>query len=166
MKPTLYHLLTLWLLLWVQVVSNYYCGGPLFSVQWAFLATLYFGLSRGPWVGECMGFTWGLFLDAASLGSLGVNAMLYAVAGYAAGSMRRQLDASKLWTQCIFSLLASVAYYSVYFLVTRFLSSADEPLRWMYLTVPVLNALVAPVLFHALRYWSHAWDMTTLERDF
>lgn len=158
MKRTLYYSLTLWILLWAEVVSHHYLGGTLFSVQWIFLATLYLGLTRGPWVAEWMGFVWGLLLDAASLGSLGVHAILFALAGYAAGSFRRQLDASKLWTQTIFSWMASVAYFAGYFLMTRFLSANEEPLRWMFLTVPVLNACAAPVVFRALSYWAQAWD--------
>src|SRR5438128_2269023 len=81
MKRILYFVLTLWIFLWAQVVSNHYLGGTLFSVQWILLAVLHFGLIRGPWVGETMGFIWGLLVDASSLGLLGLHAMLYALAG-------------------------------------------------------------------------------------
>ncbi len=165
MKRTIYYIVTVWLLLWAQVVSNHFFGGTLFSAQWVFLAVLYFGLTRGPWVAEWIGFTCGLFLDAASLGSLGVHAMLYAIAGYAAGNLRRQLDASKLWTQTIFSWMASCIYFASYFLITRFLSANEEPLRWMFITVPVTNAFIAPFVFQALGYWAQAWDMAPVERD-
>ena len=40
--------------------------------------------------GESVGFIWGLLIDASSLGLLGLHAVLYALAGYAAGMFRRQ----------------------------------------------------------------------------
>ena len=87
MKKLLYYLTTLWLLLWFQVISNHFIGGTLFSVQWLLIAILHFGLRRGPWTGEWVGFIWGIFVDAASMGMLVIHAMLYALAGYAAGML-------------------------------------------------------------------------------
>src|SRR6266481_4483731 len=98
MKRTFYYGVTVWLFLWLQVVSNHFLGGTLVSVQWILMAVLHFGLVRGPWVGESIGFVWGLLVDASSLGLLGIHATLYALAGYAAGMFRRQLDSSKIWT--------------------------------------------------------------------
>lgn len=165
MKRLLYYGLTTWLLLWLQVVSHHFLGGTLFAAQWIFLATLYFGLTRGPWVAQWLGFVWGLLLDASSLGALGTHSMLFAVAGYSAGIFRRQLDASKLWTQTIFSWMASVAYFVGYFLMRRFLTAGEESVRWMFLSVPILNALLAPLMFQALGFWAQAWDMAPPERD-
>ena len=48
MKKLIYFLLTLWIGLWIQVVSNHFLGGTLFSVQWILLAVLYCGLTCGP----------------------------------------------------------------------------------------------------------------------
>jgi rod shape-determining protein MreD len=165
MKRALYYVLTLWIFLWLQVVSNHFLGGTSFSVQWILLAVLHFGLARGPWVGECLGFIWGLLVDASSLGLLGLHAVLYALAGYAAGMFRRQLDISKLWTQMIFSWMATVVYFALYLVMTRFLSAGEEPFQWGILTVPVINAVFAPVVFSALDYWAHLWEMVPVERD-
>lgn len=165
MKRTLYYVLTLWIWLWIQVASNHFLGGTLFSVQWILLAVLHFGLLRGPWTGEMMGFIWGLFVDASSLGLLGLHAVLYALAGYAAGMFRRQLDISKLWTQTISTWMASVVYFALYLLITRFLSSGEEPFQWAVFTVPVMNAVMAPVVFRALALWAQAWGMAPEERE-
>ncbi len=164
MRKVLYFALTVWILLWAQVVSNHFLGGTLFSIQWIFLAVLHFGLARGPWTGESMGFVWGLLLDASTLGFLGLHSMLFSLAGYAAGMFRRQLDASKLWTQTILSWMASLAYFTAYFLVTRLLSSSEESLRWAFLTVPLLNALAAPLVFYVLDFWAQVWDQDSAER--
>jgi len=164
MKRILYFVLTLWIFLWAQVVSNHYLGGTLFSVQWILLAVLHFGLIRGPWVGETMGFIWGLLVDASSLGLLGLHAMLYALAGYTAGMFRRQLDSSKIWTQTIFTWMASVVYFGAYVVMTRFLAANVEPFQWALLTVPVINAVFAPFVFRILEYWAKTWDMAPVER--
>jgi len=165
MRGVLYYILTLWIFLWVQVVSNHFLGGTPFSVQWILLVVLHFGLARGPWVGESLGFLWGLFVDASSWGLLGLHAVLYALAGYAAGMFRRQLDISKLWTQTIFTWMVSVVYFALYLVMTRFLSSGEEPFQWGVFTVPLVNALVAPFVFRALDYWARAWEMVLAERE-
>ncbi len=165
MKKTLFYLLTVWIILWMQIASNHYLGGTLFAVQWVFLAVLHFGLVRGPWVGESTGFIWGLLLDAAALGFLGLHSILFSLAGYSTGMFRRQLDFSKLWTQTILSWVATMAYYTAYYLITRLVSSADEPLRWAILTVPVVNAIVAPVFFSVLEFWGQLWGQMPQERD-
>ena len=165
MKRAIYYLLTMWLLLWAQVVSNHLLGGTLFSVQWILLAVLHFGLARGPWVGESLGFVLGLFVDSSSMGLLGVHAILYALAGYAAGMFRRQLDSSKIWTQAIFTWMVSVVYFALYLLVERFFSIGEGPFQWMLLTVPLMNALFAPIIFKALELWAVAWDMEPEERN-
>jgi rod shape-determining protein MreD len=164
MKKAIYFFMTFWILLWVQVVSNHFLGGTLFSVQWILLAVLHYGLMRGPWVGESMGFVWGLLIDASSLGLMGLHAVLYTLAGYAAGMFRRQLDVSKMWTQTIFSWMASVVYFALYLVIARFLSAGEEPFQWGILTVPVVNALLAPVVFRVLDYWATLWDMVPEER--
>ena len=165
MKSALYYFLTLWIFLWLQVVSNHFLGGTVFSIQWILLAVLHFGLARGPWIGESLGFIWGLFIDASSLGLLGLHAVLYALAGFAAGMYRRQLNISKLWTQTIFSWMATVVYFALYLVMTRFLSTGEEPFQWGILTGPVMNAICAPVVFSALDYWARLWEMVPEERE-
>src|SRR5262249_26074237 len=121
------------------------------------------GLVRGPWAGIWMGFLWGLMMDASSLGLLGIQAMLFSITGYAAGILRRQLDASKLWTQTIFSWMVSTIYIGCYLLVGRFFAIPQKPFQWVFLTVPLINAFVAPLVFRALEQWAHAWDIRVVE---
>ena len=163
MKKLLYYLTTLWLLLWFQVISNHFIGGTLFSVQWLLIAILHFGLRRGPWTGEWVGFIWGIFVDAASMGMLGIHAMLYALAGYAAGMLRRQLDASKVWTQSIFTWIVSMVYFLVYLVIERFFSAAEGSFHWTVLTVPLMNAFLAPAVFVVLERWADLWEMQPVD---
>jgi len=136
--------------LWAQVVSNHFLGGTLFAVQWILIAVLHFGLTRGPWSAEWMGFVCGILTDASSLGLLGVHAILYSLAGYAAGMFRRQLDASKMWTQAIFSWMVTMVYFALYLVVERFFSVNEGTFQWAFVTVPLMNALFAPLVFFAL----------------
>ena len=56
MKKAIFFFITMWILLWGQVVSNHFLGGTLFSVQWILIAVLHMGLVRGPWAAEWTGF--------------------------------------------------------------------------------------------------------------
>jgi rod shape-determining protein MreD len=159
MKRAFYFLFTLWIVLWVQVVSNHFLGGTTFAVQWILIAVLHFGLARGPWAGESVGFLWGLLVDSSSMGLLGVHAILYALAGYAAGMFRRQLDSSKMWTQAIFTWMVSMVYFALYLVVERFFSATENSFQWASVTVPFMNALFAPLVFRVLERWAEAWDM-------
>lgn len=110
-----------------------------------------------------MGFMLGILVDASSLGLLGVHAILYSLAGYTAGIVRRQLDASKIWTQTLFTWMASVVYVTLYLVVEKFFSANEGSFQWAFVTVPVMNAIFAPVVFQALEYWSQVWDMEPVE---
>jgi rod shape-determining protein MreD len=163
MKRALYFIFTIWILLWAQVVSNHFLGGTLFAVQWILIAVLHFGLKRGPWTAEWMGFSWGILVDSSSLGLLGVHAILYTLAGYSAGMFRRQLDASKPWTQAIFTWMVTLVYFVLYLVVEKFFSLNEGAFQWACLTVPLINALFAPVVFFALDFWADVWDMKPIE---
>jgi rod shape-determining protein MreD len=163
MKKFLYFFFTVWMMLWLQVISNHFLGGTLFSVQWILIAVLHYGLRNGPWTGETLGFIWGIFIDAASLGLLGIHAILYTLAGYSAGMFRRQLDASKIWTQAIFTWMVSMVYFALYMLVDRFFSMTEGTFQWAFLTVPIINAVAAPFIFRVLDQWAEVWDMEPIE---
>ena len=76
------------------------------------------------------------------MGLLGVHAILYALAGYAAGMFRRQLDSSKVSTQAIFTWMVSMVYFALYQVVERFFSVAEGSFQWALLTVPLMNAFL------------------------
>lgn len=163
MKKTLYYILTLWGVLWCQVASNHFLGGTALSVHWVLVAVLYFGLSQGPIVGQGVGILWGLLIDSSSLGLVGTHSLLYAVAGYVAGMFRRQLDASKIWTQTLFSWIVSLVYWGVYGGLDRLFSAADRPISWIGIAQPFMNAALAPAIFWALARWSHLWSVEPRE---
>lgn len=158
-KPAAYYVLTLFMVFWLQAAGNFVSGFSGVSANLVLIAVLYFGLSRGPMVGEGLGFFWGLMIDASSLGILGTHALLYASAGFLAGMLRRQLDEDKGWTQVIFSFAISFLYVVFSLIVERMFASAVRTPSWSMLAQPFINALVAPLLFWFLRAWSQLWDL-------
>jgi len=163
MKKGIFYVITVILVLWIQMAINYFLGSSGFSMNVVLCAVLYFGLSRGPIVGESAGFAWGLLMDASSLGLLGLQAVLYAGAGFFAGILRRQLDENKAWTQTIFTLAISIVYVLLFFVLDRLFSAGPHPISWSLVTQPFINALTAPVIFWLLQRWSEFWDLVPLE---
>jgi rod shape-determining protein MreD len=158
MKKSLYFTLTVILVLWVQIAGDYFFGSSGVSANIVLIAVLFFGLARGPLVGELMGFLWGLLMDASSLGLMGLHALLYASAGYLAGMLRRQLDQDKVWTQSIFTLIISVLYVVVYLILDRIFSLGPHPVSWAMGIQPISNAVIAPAVFWLLQRWTQLWD--------
>ena len=54
-------------------------------------------------------------------------------------------------------------YFALYLLVERFFSVNEGSFQWAFFTVPVMNALFAPLIFSALDFWMEVWDMTPEE---
>jgi rod shape-determining protein MreD len=159
MKTTLYYLATLFLVLWIQMAGDYFLGATGFSVNVVLVIVLYFGLSRGPMAGQLFGLIGGLLVDASSLGLMGLHAMLYAGAGYLAGMFRRQLDERKAWTQTIFTIGVSVIYLLLFVVLDRVFSVSPHPLSWASLAQPMINGVIAPVLFLLMQEWGQLWNI-------
>lgn len=159
MKRFFYFVLTMWAVLWAQVILNHYLGGSWFSVDFVLISTLYFGLARGPMTGQLVGVLLGLLVDAASLGMMGLHALLYAAAGYFSGLSRRQLDETKPWTQGIYTFLTSLVYVALYLSLDRLLGTELRPVSPRFFAQPLANAIAAPFLFWILERWTAAWDI-------
>src|SRR5688500_2390755 len=114
MKNAIFYIVTLWGLLWVQTATHHVAGGTLLGVPWTLSAVLFLGLTCGPWVGQLLGACLGLLLDASALSLFGLHALLFAVTGYAAGMLRRQVDGTKPWTQMILSGITAFIYGIVF----------------------------------------------------
>ena len=145
--------------LWLQIIQNHFLGGTLVSVQFLVVAVIYWGLSHGSVSASLMGFMWGLLMDAASLSLLGECALLFATVGFVAGTLRRQLDDTKPWTQGIFTLIASLGVLLGELLLERCFLNGAHPVRPSTWLQPVWNALAAPLLFLLLRSWDLVWNV-------
>jgi len=162
-KKAIYYVLTLWGVLWLQILLNHFLGGTWAAVDLILVTVLFNGLSRGPLVAEGMGFVWGLLSDASSLGLMGIHALLYAGSGYLAGIVRRQLDETQAWTQMLFTFGISVLYALLYLLLDRLFGRGNRPAGWSLVIHPFVNAVIAPVVFWLMQRWSESWDIFPLE---
>jgi rod shape-determining protein MreD len=163
MKNTMFYLLTILGVLWIQMAGNYFAGASGCSANVVLIGVLYFGLSRGPLTGEMLGVVWGLLMDASTLGLIGLHAVLYAGAGYSAGTLRRQLDEKKVWTQTIFTAGISLLYVLFYFILDRIFSPAPHPVSLSLGLQPLANGVLAPVFFWLMQRWSRLWDLSPQE---
>jgi len=159
MKSFIFYLLTILVGLWIQIVLNHLTGGQWISFQVLLIAVIYWGLSRGPLVGQLMGFGWGMLMDASSLGFLGMHGLLWAAVGYLSGVFRRQLDDTKPWTQTLFTFAMSCFYGIGALIIDRLMASGDRPLQMVYIMQPLGNALIAAIAFWLLNAWDQVWDM-------
>ena len=159
MKTVLFYLVTTMGVLWVQGLLQRGLGPWGLSLPVALVVVLFFGFTRGALVGNGVGFAWGLLMDAASMGILGIQALLLGTCGYLAGTLSRQLDAGKMETQAVFSFLMSAGYLFLYYGLDRLLSHESRAFSWMLLGQPLANALVAPAVFWIFERWSDLWEM-------
>ena len=56
-----------------------------------------------------------------------------------------------------------MVYVVQYLIMERFFSINEGAFQWAFLTVPLMNALFAPVVFKLLDLWTEVWDMEPVE---
>jgi rod shape-determining protein MreD len=118
------------------------------------LALLSIALLRGPVVGAAAGFFAGLLVDVMTLDTLGVTALLYALAGYWAGrygeTTGRDRSHAPLLTVFVATIAIAYAGYGLHFLLGEELS-ARRALFETLLPTLVLNLAVARPVFALCR---------------
>ena len=118
------------------------------------LALLSIALLRGPVVGAAAGFFAGLLVDVMTLDTLGVSALLYALAGYWTGrygeTTGRDRSHAALLAVLVVTILVAVAGFALHFLL-----GDDVSLRRALFETLVpgiaLNLLVAAPVFAVCR---------------
>ena len=103
----------------VVVVSSIVIGGG--SPDLLLVTVVALGLLRGSIPGAVLGFVGGIVVDVATLGTLGVNALLLTVAGYWAGRYGETTGRDRLHAPLlsivVITLLVGVGAYALYFLL-------------------------------------------------
>lgn len=108
---------------------------------------------RGPVAAMLLGYVWGLYADTMRAELFGANALLYALAGYAAGVVRRQLDLRAAGPLVATVFLFSWAYAVLFGVLGLIFLKNFLWVGWApFLLAPFLNALVAIV-------GAVAWDV-------
>lgn len=118
------------------------------------LALLSIALLRGSVVGSVAGFFGGLLVDVLTLDTLGVSALLYALAGYWAGRYGETTGRDRSYAPLLTVLVATIAIayvgYGLHFLLGEELS-ARRALFETLLPTLVLNLAVAKPVFALCR---------------
>ena len=112
------------------------------------------GFLCGSVSGACFGFGLGLFMDMATLQTLGVESLVFTVVGYGAGRLRELRDPAHGLAPVAVGAVAS-AVSVIGFAVLQFLLSVDAPvsfllLREMLMTI-LLNTLLALPIYALVR---------------
>lgn len=160
MKSLGYWLFTLLGGVLVQFVCERYLSHVGAAPQVLLLMTIAHGFLIGPVTAETMGFFWGIMLDAAGVTYFGMNALLLAVAGFIAGSLRKRVASERPSAQLAVGALASI-YMVVGGVFIR--SLLEEvvyyPSVWNLLATLVFNVLAVTAVFWVLEWWLAVWTV-------
>jgi rod shape-determining protein MreD len=112
------------------------------------------GFLCGSVPGACFGFGLGLFMDTATLQTLGVESFVFTIVGYGAGRVRELRDPAHGLAPVAVGAVAS-AVATIGFAVMQFLLGVDAPLsllllREMLMTI-LLNTLLALPIYALVR---------------
>ena len=118
------------------------------------LSLLSIALLRGPVVGTVAGFFGGLLVDVLTLDTLGVSALLYALAGYWAGRYGETTGRDRGYAPLLTVLVATIAIayvgYGLHFLLGEEVSGRRALFETLLPTL-VLNLAVARPVFALCR---------------
>ncbi len=96
--------------------------------------------------GMAYGFLWGLSLDLLRAQLFGGNAFTLMLAGYATGTLRRQIDLSDFLSLCAVVFLATWGYFLCYGLLGAIFTKSFLWPGWSaFLCDPLYNCLLAPL---------------------
>ena len=114
--------------------------------------TVYFALARrDPIQGTIMGAGMGLFEDALTHRTIGVNGIAKTIAGFLAGSVGVRIDVDNFTIRLMMTFLLSLLCSAIYILVYRVLLGMDQEWRWLEeLMKAVGTTAAAMVLFPLL----------------
>ena len=125
---------------WWNAHLAYWGAAP----QFLFALTILIAARRGPVTAMLIGFAWGLFSDTLRADLFGADALLYALAGYAAGMVRRQLDLSAPEPLAATVFLMTWAYALFLGVLGHVFLKSFVWVGWVaFLTAPFMNAFVA-----------------------
>ena len=125
---------------WWNAHLSYWGAAP----QFLFALTILIAARRGPVTAMLIGYAWGLFSDTLRADMFGADALLYALAGYAAGMVRRQLDLSAPEPLAATVFLMTWAYALLLGFLGHVFLKSFVWVGWIsFLAAPFMNALVA-----------------------
>lgn len=123
---------------WWNTHLSYWGAAP----QFLLALTVLLAARRGPVPAMLFGFAWGLYADALRADLFGANALLYTLAGYTAGNVRKQIDLRATGPLAITVLILSWGYVLMIGLLGAVFERSFFWVGWVpALFTPFLNAL-------------------------
>lgn len=113
------------------------------------------GITAGPERGAVIGFFSGLALDLLVATPLGLSALVYCLAGFAAGRLHGTTVRSSRWLTAGLVLAVSVAAVGGYAVLGELLGqegAVGPRLAAVLVVVPAANVVLAPVALRVLRW--------------
>ncbi len=111
--------------------------------QFLLALTVLIAARRGPVPAMLVGYVWGLFSDTLRADLFGADALLYALAGYGAGMVRRQIDLGAPEPLAATVCLLTWAYALLVGLLGQIFLKSFVWVGWAsFLAAPFMNALV------------------------
>ncbi|MFI5363766.1 MAG: rod shape-determining protein MreD [Elusimicrobiota bacterium] len=141
-RGTLLFVAAMFLQWWWSSHLAYWGAAP----QFLLALTVVVAARRGPVTAMLVGYVWGLFSDSLRADLFGADALLYALAGYAAGMVRRQIDLGAPEPLAATVFLMTWAYAILLGVLGHVFLRTFVWVGWVsFLTAPFMNALVAIV---------------------
>ncbi|MDE2142316.1 MAG: rod shape-determining protein MreD [Elusimicrobia bacterium] len=135
---------------WWNSHLSYWGAAP----QFLLTLTVLVAARRGPVAAMLVGYVWGLYSDTLRADLFGANALLYALAGYAAGAVRRQMDLRAVGPLVATVFLLSWAYALLLGVLGQIFLHSFWWVGWIsFLATPFLNAAFAVVGALAWEFW-------------
>ena len=125
--------------------------------QFLLALTMLVAARRGPVPAMLIGYAWGLFSDTLRADLFGADALLYALAGYGAGVVRRQLDLGSPEPLAATVFLTTWAYALMLGFLGHVFLKSFVWVGWVsFLTAPFMNAVVAVLGAALFESWGEA----------
>lgn len=119
--------------------------------------TILIAARRGPISAMLLGFVWGLYADTIRADLFGANALLYMLAGYCAGMVRRQMDLRAIGPLAATVFILSWTYALLFGVLGQIFLKSFLWIGWpSFLAAPFLNAMVAIVGAVVWEVWGDA----------
>ncbi len=118
------------------------------------VVVLAWSMLRGSGEGAFVGFLGGLLLDSVTYTQFGLNTALFGVLGYCVGLPEVNVYRGNLPYFLGITIVATLAYHTLYFLLLQALGNSMPPLIETYaaaLPAALMNALLVPPAFVVCR---------------
>lgn len=114
--------------------------------QFLFALSILVASRRGPVAAMLLAWTWGLYADTLRADLFGANALLYTLAAYFAGNVRRQMDLRAVGPLVTAVFILSILHSVMLGLIGTLFAKSFFWVGWSsFLVAPFLNAFVAAI---------------------